>query len=465
MIAVGLAPRILRASRILACGVLPLIPGISWPSPAIAAMTVQEAILRAKPAVVVIASQIGADITLNCGKGLVSVSPTPFVGTGSGWFVDGRGYVVTSAHVVAPPSAPFELAKKAILEGCVDPELRAKGLTRGQRPDVEERIRARVTDRAMATMTARRHSSITVLLANGTKLPAEVKKISPALTFDAKGAPLPDAGRDLALLRVEDGVYSALDISPKGGQIGDSVHILGFPALLLTHELLDRGVSPEASVTNGAISGFRKDAIGQEVIQTDAPATYGSSGGPAIGNDAALVGVMTFVSLSPSTGAAVQGFNFLVPARDVRRFLTSTDVRIGESRFNAPWADALGTFFKGDHRAAAPKLVKVNTLVPDLPDVKRLLDEAQEKAKRPPVNPLSGALVAFGIGLVSVGVWGGLFGRRLWKSRFAIESLGGMALSARRSDVCARVDHRDPEVPAKEAAVPREKGVRVLRAA
>jgi hypothetical protein len=339
----------------------------------------------------------------------------------------------------------------------------------------------------MATMTARRHSSITVLLANGTKLPAEVKKISPALTFDAKGAPLPDAGRDLALLRVEDGVYSALDISPKGGQIGDSVHILGFPALLLTHELLDRGVSPEASVTNGAISGFRKDTIGQDVIQTDAPATYGSSGGPAIGNDAALVGVMTFVSLSPSTGAAVQGFNFLVPARDVRRFLTSTDVHIGESRFNAPWADALGTFFKGDHRAAAAKLVKVNTLVPNLPDVQRILDEAQEKAKRQPVSPLSGARAAFGIGLVSVGVWGGLFGHRLWTRRFAImptqviclplrthacegtgvrtlgrarhlqepstlherESLGRMALAARRSDVCARIGHSDAEIPAK----------------
>ena len=240
-----------------------------------------------------------------------------------------------------------------------------------------------------------------------------MKKISPALTFDAKGAPLPDAGRDLALLRVEDGVYSALDISPKGGQIGDSVHILGFPALLLTHELLDRGVSPEALVTNGAISGFRRDAIGQEVIQTDAPATYGSSGGPAIGNDAALVGVMTFVSLSPSTGAAVQGFNFLVPARDVRRFLTSTDVRIGESRFNAPWADALGTFFKGDHRAAAPKLVKVNTLVPDLPDVQRLLDEAQEKAG-PSSSSFFWLCIAVGLGIAGAPLGKWLLGRETW---------------------------------------------------
>ena len=259
----------------------------------------------------------------------MSVSPTPFVGTGSGWFVDGRGYVVTSAHVVFPHRCRSSYGRRRSKRR-VDPALRAQGLTRGQRPDVEERIRGLVTDRAMATMTVTRSSSLMVLLSNGTKLPAEVKKLSPTLALDAKGAPLPDAGRDLVLLRVKDGVYPALGISTRDGQIGDAVHILGFPALILTHELLDRSISLEASVTNGAISGFRKDAIGQDVIQTDAPATYGNSGGPAIGNDAALVGVMTFVSLSPSTGTAVQGFNFLVPGKDVLKFLEGTDVRIGE---------------------------------------------------------------------------------------------------------------------------------------
>jgi S1-C subfamily serine protease len=409
-----------RASRILAFQVLLLLAGIPGLSPAIAAMTVPEAILRAKPATVVIISQIRADITMNCGKGPVSVSPTPFVGTGSGWFVDGRGYVVTSAHVVFPPSMPFELRKTAIQEGCVDPALRAQGLTRGQRPDVEERIRGLVTDRAMATMTVTRSSSLMVLLSNGTKLPAEVKKLSPTLALDAKGAPLPDAGRDLALLRVKDGVYPALGISTRDGQIGDAVHILGFPALILTHELLDRSISLEASVTNGAISGFRKDAIGQDVTQTDAPATYGNSGGPAIGNDAALVGVMTFVSLSPSTGTAVQGFNFLVPGKDVLKFLEGTDVRIGESRFNPPWADALGAFFKGDYRGAAAKLTKVNTIVPDLPDVKRVLVEAQEKVKHAPAASFPGSWIALGVTLVSMGVYGGLVGRRRWKNPFRI---------------------------------------------
>jgi rhodanese-related sulfurtransferase len=407
------------ASLLLLAGLLAV------PGPAVA-LTVQEAILRAKPAAVLITARIGADISMNCGKGPVSVSPAPFVETGTGWLVDGRGYLVTNAHVVdpahrLPPWVTFELKKTAIEEGCVNPELRAQGLARGQRPDVEENIRRQVTDRAMASMKIQTSPSITVLLSNGAKLPAEVKKFSPPIGLDAGGAPLPapQSGRDLALLRVKDGVYPALPVSTREAQIGDGVHILGFPGVILSHELLNKSVSMEASVTNGAISGFKQDAIGQDVIQTDAPAAHGNSGGPAIGNDAAVLGVMTFTSLSGS-GSVVQGFNFLIPAKDVSRFLDGTGVRVGESRFNTAWIDALTAFFNEDYSGAVRKLAAVNALVPDLPDVKRALREAEEKVKNPPPRPFPWAWVAVSVTFVSVGAYGSMFGRRWWKNRFRI---------------------------------------------
>src|SRR3989442_13056716 len=85
----------------------------------VVALSVQEAILRAKPAVALITAEIQADVTMNCGQGLVTVSPAPFVETGTGWFVDGRGFLVTNAHVVdpahrLPPWGTHELKKKAI---------------------------------------------------------------------------------------------------------------------------------------------------------------------------------------------------------------------------------------------------------------------------------------------------------------------------------------------------------------
>jgi len=139
-----------------------------------------------------------------------------------------------------------------------------------------------------------------VLLPNGKVLEAEVKKFSAPISFDASGQATKDSGHDLALLRVQEGVYPALALNRRDTKIGDTVHILGFPDAVLYHELLNRSL--DASVTSGAVSGFQRVVIGQDVIQTDASAAHGSSGGPAIGDEASVVGVMMFVSIS-------QGFN------------------------------------------------------------------------------------------------------------------------------------------------------------
>ncbi|HEV8144255.1 MAG TPA: hypothetical protein VGQ77_15445, partial [Methylomirabilota bacterium] len=62
------------------------------------ALSVQEVNLRATPAVALITARIDAEVTLNCGAGPVSVQPKPFVEIGTGWFVDGRGWLITNAH-------------------------------------------------------------------------------------------------------------------------------------------------------------------------------------------------------------------------------------------------------------------------------------------------------------------------------------------------------------------------------
>jgi len=390
------------------------------------ALTVQEAILRAKPAVALVTAEIRADVTMNCGQGLVTVSPSPFVETGTGWFVDGRGWLVTNAHVVdpahrLPPWVTHELKKKAIEQACVEPQLRAQGLMRGQRPDVEERIRRQATDQALATAKVATFPRITVMLSNGAKLPAEVKKFSPPPTLGSDGRPLPDYGRDLALLRVKDGVYPAIGLSKREFQIGDPVHILGFPGVVLSHELLNQSATLEASVTNGAVSGVKQDAIGQDLVQTDAPAAHGNSGGPAITDDASLVGVMTFVSLSAS-GAIVQGYNFLIPAKDVAKFLQGTEVtRPGESQFNAVWAAGIEAFLTGSYSTAVAKIGEANALLPGLTDVKRLLAETEEKVKHPPPRPFPWAWATLGVTFLSVGAYGGMWGKRWWKNRYRVQ--------------------------------------------
>ena len=392
---------------------------------ATSAVTVQEAILLAKPAVALVTAEVRAEVTINCGRGTVTVRPSPFVETGTGWFIDGKGYLITNAHVVEPahrqpPWVVHELKKKAIDQACVDPVLRARGVMRGQNPELEESIRRDATARAMASAQVTAMPQLTVLLSSGVGLKAEVVKFSPPLAFDVNGKPSPDAGRDLALLRVKEGVYPAIRLGDREPQIGDPVHILGFPGVVLSHELLNQSATLEASVTNGAVSGFKQDSIGQDIIQTDAAAAHGNSGGPAVGDDAALIGVMTFTTLSASGGAIVQGFNFLIPARDVKKFLTGTPVMPGQSKFNDAWQAGLNALFAERYATAVARLAEANSLQPNLADVKRVFADAERLMKNTPPRPFPWAWATLGVTLLSAGIYGGMFGRRWWKNRYRI---------------------------------------------
>ncbi|MGH6689850.1 MAG: cyclic nucleotide-binding domain-containing protein [Gammaproteobacteria bacterium] len=403
---------------------LVLSAALALPSAA-SALSVQEAILRAKPAVALITARVEAEVTMNCGQGPMIMRPAPFIETGTGWFVDGRGYLVTNAHVVepvhrTPPWVIHELKKKAIEQACVEPALKARGLMRGQRPDVEDQIRRDAIDRTMPNAKLTPIPQLTVLLSNGTKLPAEIKKFSPPALLDNANKPMPESGRDLALLRVPDGVYPAIGIATRDAQIGDAVHILGFPGVVLTHELLNQTATLDASVTNGAVSGFKQDVIGQDIVQTDASASHGNSGGPAIGADSKLVGVMTFVTLS-SGGSQVQGFNFLIPAKDVLKFLQGTEVTTpGESTFNPIWFAGVEALFSQRFSTAVGKFAEVNRLIPNLTSVKRALKDAEDGVKNPPPRPFPWAWITLGVTLISGGTFGGMWGRKWWKNRYRI---------------------------------------------
>ncbi|HKB40339.1 MAG TPA: trypsin-like peptidase domain-containing protein [Gemmataceae bacterium] len=386
---------------------------------------VQELILHAKPAVALVTARVDAEATVNCGAGPVTVKPSPFVETGTGWFIDGRGYLLTNAHVVdpahrLPPWVLQDIRRSALEEACVVPVLASQGLMRGQRPDLEDQIRRRVD---LAGVRLKAHPQVTVLLSNGTMLPAEVKKFSPPLLLDSSGKPAADSARDLALLRVQDGVYPALRISGEETTLGEPIRIIGFPGVVLSHELLNKTAALEASVTTGSVSGLKQDAIGQDVIQTDAAAAPGNSGGPAVASSGAVVGVLTFVSLSSSGGSIVQGFNFLIPARDVTRFLQGTEVtKPGESRFNLVWATGLRDLSSGRFKTAAARFAEANALLPDLPDVKRALLEAEFKVKNPPPKPFPWGWATLGLALVSGGGYGAMWFRHWQRNRFRIKA-------------------------------------------
>src|SRR5438445_2062882 len=377
------------------------------PASAADAQIVQEVLLRAKPAVAMVVSEVAAAATLNCEGTRSTVALPPFRETGTGWFVAANGWIVTNAHVVSPAHHPpewlsAEMSRKAARPGC-------------------------------RTENVKLEPSISIVLSNGVRMPATVAKYSPPVAGEQM------SGRDLALLRLEAADMPALTLGDSSAlKIGDHVHIIGFPGVVVTHELLNASAKVEASITNGAVSGFKQDKTGQPVIQTDAPAAWGNSGGPTIDDRGHVVGGLTFVTLSGGEqGTIVQGFNFVIPVQAIREFLERTEVKLDEpSKFNAAWHAGLHDFFAGNYARASRSLAEANRLMPELPDVMRVTRDNDEKIKNPPPRPFPWVTVAAIVIIGSLGAYGTLLLLSWRRNRFRI----------RPSELVRMIDSAEPPV-------------------
>ncbi|HEV2055064.1 MAG TPA: trypsin-like peptidase domain-containing protein [Methylomirabilota bacterium] len=406
----------------LALGLL-IGAGGALPAHAQQGLSVEETNLRAKPATVLIISEVSAEVTLNCGGGSETVKPAAFRETGTGWFIDPTGWVITNGHVVQPAHETprwlvNQMAQRAVTTACLGAALKSAGLLPGDKPEDEDRLKRRLLDKVLPTVKVTINPQVSVKLSSGMRLKAEVRKYAPPASAEV-GAP---SGRDLALLKVPDGNYPVLALADSTVQIGNPIRILGYPAVVLTHELLNESASLDASVTTGAVSGLKKDKADRPFIQTDASAAWGNSGGPAINAKAELVGVLTFVSVAPGAeGSIVQGFNFAIPAQTVKNFVAGTPVKLNQpGKFNQVWFAGLHDFFTEDWKGAKRKFEDADKIQPGLVDVKRMLGEAAEKVKNPPPKPFPWFWVTIGVTLLSAGGYGAQVGLRWQKNRYRV---------------------------------------------
>jgi hypothetical protein len=108
----------------------------------------------------------------------------------------------------------------------------------------------------------------------------------------------------------------------------------------------------------------------------------------------------------------------------------------------------LTALFGEKYSMAAARLAEANKLLPNLPDVKRALAEADFKVKNPPPRPFPWIWVALGVTFVSAGAFGGMFGRRWWKGRHRILPTQVIGLMEAGE---ARARRRSPEATTRRA--------------
>ncbi|MFP5405883.1 MAG: S1C family serine protease, partial [Gammaproteobacteria bacterium] len=116
--------------------------------------------------------------------------------------------------------------------------------------------------------------------------------------------------QDLAVLRaktIPDDLKPATLRSTQDLAIGDNVAVVGFPF----------GIGP--SVTSGVISGLRREFRSPEgkrlltnLIQFDAAANPGNSGGPLVTADGEVIGIVTAI-MNPTEQRVFVGVGFAVP--------------------------------------------------------------------------------------------------------------------------------------------------------
>jgi hypothetical protein len=120
---------------------------------------------------------------------------------------------------------------------------------------------------------------------------------------------------------------------------------------------------------------------------------------------------MTFVSRAGGSDDIVQGFNFIIPAERVREFLQPSGVVIGEQgAFTSAWWDGLAAFFAGDYFAARTRFADANRVLPNVPDVQRMIAENDERIKNRPfpwrkVGMILTLVGALGCGVTWIQLW------------------------------------------------------------
>jgi serine protease Do len=280
-------------------------------------------------------------------------------GSGSGAIISSDGYIVTNAHVVEATQMKDEDIANAAFEQLV-------GI-------MADYFKVDYNTAYEYMLTYTQYTGITkvlkVILPGGDVLDGEVKSY---------GAPI-NEGKDVSVLKIEGKNLPTIPLGNSDNiQNQDNIWVIGYPAAA-DSELLSPDSSLVSSMNAGQISATsKKTEQGSPVIQINAAATHGNSGGPVINEKGQIIGLLTFRG-DTVNGQEVQGFNFSVPVNTVKEFVNQAGVRNTGSETDKLFQEGLSLYWGGYYKHALEKFEAVQRIYPNHSEIKQYIANSEKK--------------------------------------------------------------------------------------
>jgi len=346
--------------------------------------------------------------------------------TGSGFFVSEDGYLVTAAHVVTPDKTklrdlalttyddPTEVANNKKVIG--DNLLADTGLsgyitlTSAQIDTIYAFYRSWITKYlSIDNIDAKYYlGSGTVeagdhLTANGVR--ASVVSIDPTST-----------GHDIAIMKADITGVPTLQLAAGPPKFGDATYAVGYPRAGYAQESVPLNQTVPATLSSGKVVNIEQHGDWTAWGST-AVFTHGDSGGPVLGADGKVLGLVSYSKVD-SQGNQVSGGGYFVPSELIAADLASQSVKVNADPKNltATYYHALA---EGDIERYKPELLLLEDIRARSPFNAYVKDDIlgvqsdvlAGKDKTPPdltVYVPAAAASGFGVALLAMFVWVGI---------------------------------------------------------